>query len=122
MRKMDIRTKRKLLKEFLEKNGCGVDIDFKGRNIFIPDGGLWSIEKKKVKVPKLLRFEKTPEGNYECVFSKKQFRNDEEYKVWIWVEELRDTINYLKRLDKLLIKMGYDTNKKYKFKGDKNDK
>jgi len=113
---MDIRTKRKLLQEFLKNNGGGVKIDFKKKDIIIQDGSLWSIEKKKVKVPKMLKSKPLPDGGALCVFSKKQFTMMEDYDTYLWIEELRETINYFKRLDKLLIKMGYDTSRSYGFK------
>jgi len=106
---MDLRTKRKELQKFLEKNGCGVSIDFKHGDILIPDGGLWSIEAKKVKRHKIVGYKKLSNGSMQVLFSKKRIVKDVDYEVCIWISELRDTINYFKKLEKLLNKMGYDT-------------
>ena len=42
----------------------------------------------------------------EVLFSKKKF-NDLTYEANLWFEELHETINYLKRLEKFLNKLDY---------------
>lgn len=112
---MNIKQKNKLLQEFLKKEGCGTRINFKEREIFIPDGGLWSIGAKKVKRSKIIRWKKLQNGLSQAIFSKKKY-NDLDYEVCIWTEELRETILYLQKLEKLLKKMGYNTRKSIEFK------
>lgn len=116
--------KEKLLQNFLEKNGCGVEIDYKNKDILIPEGGLWGIEKSFLKVKKIVGYKKLSNGATQILFSKKANHKVEHYKVIIWIEELRETINYLKRLEETLIKMGYNTNKEPKNvnKGRKNNR
>lgn len=79
----------------------------KERVLYFNDGGLFSIEKKKVYSPKILKIKK----DGATVFSKKKYP-DWIYEASLWFEELRETINYLKRLERLLLKLGYDTNAK----------
>jgi len=104
---------QRLLDDFVKKNGCGVRVDFKNHNILIPDGGLWSIQKETKKVHKIIGHKRITKGehkgNYQILFSKKKSQTIDHYVVYIWTEELRETILYFQRLEKVLNKMGVDT-------------
>lgn len=101
--------KNKMLEEFLKKNGCGVRLNFDHNTIEIPDGGLWGVNKEIIKIPVIKGYKKTPKGHYEIISYPKRKQKSEEFDVIIWFEELRETILYLERLEKLLKEMGYDT-------------
>lgn len=108
---MRLSQKNKMLTEFLIKNGCGIKLDFDHNTVVIPDGGLWGVNKEIIKIPVIKGYKKTPKGNYEILTYPKRKQNSEEFDVIIWFEELRETILYLERLEKLLKEMGYDTKK-----------
>jgi len=111
-----MKNKEKLAEKFIWKNGA-VKFDFKNRTLLFNDGGLFSIEKKIVKLPRS-KFVKVKEGKFKGMTELKHIKGPkvkhEDYDATLWFEELRETINYLKRLEKFLIKLGYDTNGKYK--------
>lgn len=109
---MKITQKNKMLEEFLKKNGCGIKLDFDHNTIVIPDGGLWGVNKEIIKIPVIKGYKKVPnKGYYEIISYPKRKQKSEEFDVIIWFEELRETINYLIRLEKLLKDMGYETTK-----------
>ena len=104
--------KKKEFDKWLIKNGC-CRIDFKNKDILLSDGGLFSIITKKVRRHKVIGYKKLPNGNSQVLFSKNKPIKDIDYEVVVWFEELRETINYLKRLEKFLNKLGYKTKRDY---------
>lgn len=109
---MNKKQKEKLAKKFIQKNGA-VEFDFRNRTLLFPEGGLFSIDKYPVMLHKIRGYKKLPNGMVKVLFTKKKYPSKTS-KASIWFEELRETINYLKRLEKLLIQMGYNTNPKFK--------
>lgn len=107
--------KRKIVEKWIMENGAA-DFDLKKRDIILFDGGLFAIEKKKVKRRKIVGQKKLPNGWIEILFSKNKCVNDEEYYATLWFEELWETILYLKRMDKMLRSLGYDTHKSVNWK------
>lgn len=101
----------KINKEWLYKNGAG-EFDFKNTSIKLYEGGLFSIDVKEVMRPKILGTKSLPNGCMEIVCSKKKMIKDTDYSVIIWFTELRETILYLERMERLLKKLGYRTNYK----------
>lgn len=99
--------KRKKLDEWIMNNGA-CEFDLKKRDIWLFDGGLFSIEKE-VKLRPRSRFKRTKDG-LELVHIKGKKVKVEYYKAVFWFEELDETINYLKRMKKVLNKLGYKTN------------
>lgn len=117
MKQADLLNKQKAFQKWLEKNGA-CNLDFKNRNIVLYDGGLFSIESKNVKRRKIIGYKKLPNGFSEIIFSKKATIKDIDHEAILWFEELRETINYLKRLERFLNKQGYKTT--YEKKRNKN--
>ncbi|TAL57993.1 MAG: hypothetical protein EPN86_00970 [Nanoarchaeota archaeon] len=93
----------------MEKNGA-CTVDFKNRNIILHDGGLFYIDSKRVRRHKIIGFKKLSNGASEVLFSKKATIKDINHEAVLWFEELRETINYLKRLERFLNSQGYKTN------------
>lgn len=104
--------KKKIVDEWIKKHGAA-DIDLKKRDIILYDGGLFSIESKKVKRSKVIGSKKLSSGMHEVIFSKKKYPNIE-YYANLWIEDMDETIEYLKSMRKMLRSMGYNTGKKYR--------
>ncbi len=104
-----MKAKQEIIEEWINKNGA-CSIDSKNKDIILYDGGLFAIEEKEVMRHKILGFKnaKTP-GFKEAIFSKKKTEKGTEHFITLWFQELDETINYLKRLKKLLNKLGYNT-------------
>lgn len=99
---------RDILSAWIHKNGA-CDFDFKDNNIMLGDGGLFSIEKEKYLAHKIVGYKKLPQGGCQVLFSKKKIVPSESYYANLWVEELDNTINYLKRMKIILNKLGIKT-------------
>jgi hypothetical protein len=120
MKKVKISKKEaeKINNEWLNKNGAGY-FDFKNKDILLYDGGLFCVIVEKKKVPRTKGYidKKHPimkDGEIIGYPFKSPkiggMINQYDYKVNIWFQELDETINYLKRMKKLLNKLGYKTN------------
>jgi hypothetical protein len=107
---MKKQNKNKIAREWIKNNGCA-DFDFKKRDVILWDGGLFSIVKEKVMRQKVTGFKKLPNGMSQIIFSKKKYPV-EDYKAIFWFEELDDSINYFKRMKKMLNSLGYKTYRK----------
>lgn len=107
--------RQKIIEEWIKRNGCA-GFDLKNKNIILYDGGLLSIEKKKVKRSKIIGYKKLPDGYTRILFSKKKTVPSEEYSAILWFEEVEETINYFKRMKKMLNKLGYKTKLKRRCK------
>jgi len=108
MKQTNLINKQKAFQKWLEKNGA-CNLDFKNRNIVLYDGGLFSITSKNVKRRRIIGYKKLSNGFSEIIFSKKATIKDIDHEAILWFEELRETINYLKRLEIFLNKHGYKT-------------
>lgn len=97
-----------VMKKWISRNGACY-FNCKNHDIILPDGGLFSIEKKKYMARKILGYKKLPNGNSRVIFSKKKIVPSETYEATIWMEELDETINYLRRMKKMLNKLGIRT-------------
>ena len=104
------KTKKKIIEDWIIHHGAA-NFDLKKRDIILPDGGLFSIEKEKYKARKIIGHKKLPNGNVEILFSKKKLIPSERYKATFWFQELDETISYFKRMKKMLNKLGYKTNR-----------
>lgn len=106
---MQNKERQKIIEEWINKNGA-CSIDLKNTDIILYDGGLFAIEEKEVMRHKILGFKnaKTP-GFKEVIFSKKKTEKGTEHFITLWFQELDETINYLKRLKKLLNGLGCNT-------------
>ena len=113
---MKLKEKQKLADEFKTNNGA-VSFDFKNRTLLFNDGGLFSIEKEIKLIPRT-RFVNIKTGKDKGNLKLKTIKGPkvkyEYYDATLWFEELHETINYLKRLEKCLKKMGYNVDGKYK--------
>lgn len=107
--------KQKIIEEWIKKNGCA-GFDLKNRDIILYDGGLFSIEKKKVKRSKIVGYKKLPNGSVQILFSKKKTVPYEDYSAVMWFEDIEETIGYFKRMKEMLNKIGYKTNLKKRLK------
>jgi hypothetical protein len=105
--------KRKEINKFIEKYGCGLKVDLRNKDIYIPSGGLWWIEpnlKKRYKTK--VKFNQKEGEFFGMKITNKWWlpkKVDAEPEVMIWFNELDETINYLKKLKNLLNKLGYRT-------------
>tara|TARA_Y100000310_G_C20595660_1_gene770364 strand:+ start:824 stop:1204 length:381 start_codon:yes stop_codon:yes gene_type:complete len=104
---LSLKERRKLAKDFIENNGACY-FDFKKRDIIFPDGGLFSIEKIIKKRPRYRKVKIKGEDFYHLKDIKGKKIKYEDYEATVWIEDVTDMINYLKRLEKVLIKMGYN--------------
>lgn len=105
---MTLKNKRKIINKWIENNGA-CSIDLKTKNIILHGGGLFSIDKKKIMVSKSIRHKQFPDGGSEVIFSKAK-KPSYIYQAHVWFNELDETINYLKRMKKMLNSIGYKTN------------
>jgi hypothetical protein len=102
--------KKQLSNKWILNNGaCG--FDFKNKNIILHDGGIFSIETEKMKVSKYVRTKRMSDGNIQFIFSKKK-KTIDIYKAIIYINELDETINYFKRMKKMLNKLGCITGRR----------
>jgi hypothetical protein len=99
---------KEIMEKWIEKHGACY-FDYKNKDIILPDGGLFSIEKKKYKARKIAGYKKLPNGNTQILFSKKKIIPPETYKAKIWMQELDETIRYLKNIKRMLNKRGIKT-------------
>lgn len=110
---MNIKTKQKIVDKWIRDNGAA-SFEFKTRSITLYDGGLWSIEKKKVKRHKIIGYKKLKNGGSEVLFSKKKIVPGEEYMAILWMNELHETILYLQRMERMLNKVGCKTKQEFR--------
>lgn len=99
--------KKKITEQWIRNNGA-CKFDLKEKTIKLYDGGLFSIESEKIKVAKRMWLKQLPDGNTQCIFSKKR-KTILSYYATLWISELDETINYLKRMKRMLNKIGYRT-------------
>ena len=121
---MEKKKEKKIIEDWIMKNGAA-QFDTKNRDVILNDGGLFSIEKEtKIKPKTKIIFSKEPEirmlnGRKLKVFPvsfKKTKKNGKQvkekvdyYSAHLWFEEVDETIEYLRRVRKLLNKLGYKT-------------
>jgi hypothetical protein len=108
MNKQTLKQKQKIVDDWTSKHGAAI-FDLKNKNIFLPDGGLFGIEKIKYWSKKIRGYKKLPNGGKEVLFSKNKIVARETYRAVIWFGELGETIDYLKNMEKMLNKIGYKT-------------
>lgn len=105
---------RKEIEKWIEQNGAA-SFDLKNRHIRLNDGGLFSIEKEIKMLPRF-RMKKVKEGKHkglmELVSVKGKKSKHSFYTAIIWFNELDETINYLRRMKKMLNRIGYKTGEK----------
>lgn len=102
------KNKQKVMEEWIKDNGA-CSFDYNKHDIVLHDGGLFCIEKKKVRLHKIVGYKKLPNGYRQVLFSKNKPIKSEEYKAILWMEDLDETINYFKRMKKMLNKLGIRT-------------
>jgi len=110
MKKSKIIEDEKAFKVWLHKNGA-CNIDFKNQDIILYDGGLFSIRDKKWRAKKPTgRFKESKhKGYFEMIYYKNKYKWYTNHDAVFWFSELHENINYLKRLERLLKKLGYKT-------------
>ena len=106
MKKKITKKDEEIMEDWIRKNGA-CSFDYKNKDIILHDGGLFSIEKKKYKAHKITGYKKLPGGGVQVLFSKKKTVPSEKYEATIWMCELSETINYLKRMKKMLSETPY---------------
>ena len=95
------------MENWIKKNGACY-FDYKNKDVILPDRGLFSIQKKKYKARKQdIKNFQTDMLEYYSV--RKKIVPSETYEAIIWMSELDETINYLKRMKKMLNKLGIST-------------
>ena len=113
---LTLKQKQKIADEWIKHNGAA-DFDLKSRDIYLYDGGLFSVHKETKIVSKTrMVHKKDPVGKLYTVHFIPIKRNGrilkekrDDYSVTFWFEELGETINYLKRMEKMLNSIGYKT-------------
>ena len=100
----------KVMKKWIINHGA-CSFDYKNHDILLGDGGLFSIEKTKYMAHKVLGYKKLQNGNSEVIFSEKRTVPAERYDAVLWMEELDETISYLKSMKRMLNKLGVKTSK-----------
>jgi len=100
---------RKIAQEWIMKNGA-CKFDFKNRDILLCDGGLFSIEKEKIMLSKIIGTKKLSNGMSQIIFSKKKYPSDSFFAM-LWMEELDDTIRYFRSMKRMLNKIGFKTSR-----------
>ena len=105
--------KKKASDKWITNHGA-CSFDFKTRNVLLHDGGLFSIEKKKTKMHKIVGHKNLPDGKVLILFSKKRIVPSEDYTAYLWFEEIDGTIAYFKSMKQMLNKLGIKTNYEYK--------
>lgn len=115
MKKINKKQQDKINQGWLHKNGAG-DFDFKERTINLYGLFALEIEKKRVPRTRIWVDKKHPiisgtQKFYELKSTKLGgTKIQEDCRATIWFEELHETITYLQRMEKLLKKLGYNTN------------
>jgi hypothetical protein len=100
--------KRKVIEKWIWANGAA-DFDLKKKDVILFDGGLFCIEPYKVMRHKMIGMKKLPNSTCsQVIFSKKKYPT-EEFKATLWFEDIDETINYFKRMKKMLNSLGYKT-------------
>ena len=117
---MAIKLKRKeitkLHKEVIDEwiiNHGACTFDAKNFDIILHDGGLFSIEKEKIMLPKIIGRKKLPNGMTQILFSKKKYPAERTF-VRLWIEDIDSTIRYFVSMKKMFNKLGIATNIKNK--------
>ena len=105
--------KKKIAQEWSKKHG-GASFDFKTRNILLYDGGFFSIQKKKIKLHKIVGYKKLKGGGSQIIFSKKKKIKAEEFTAYLWFEELDDFIKSLQSIRRMLHNLRYRTDRPFK--------
>jgi len=108
MKKVITKKDKEIMENWIENNGACY-FDYKNKDIILPDGGLFSIEKKKYMARKIVGYKKLPNRNTQVLFSKKRLIPSEKYEAAIWMQELDETINYFKSMKRMLNKIGIKT-------------
>ncbi len=116
---------RKIIEKWIMNNGAA-QFDTKNRNVILNDGGLFSIEKTikikpKTKIivsdkPEIFKINGKEHEGFPVLFKKikrkgKQIKEKVEYlHASLWFEEVDETVDYFKRVKRLLNRLGYRTN------------
>ncbi len=109
------KTKQQIADEWCHDNGAA-KIDIKEKDISLFDGGLFSVEAKKIKRHKIVGYKKLENGNTQVLFSKKRIVPCVDYTAIFWIEELDETIDYLKSMKKMLNGINMKTEQVWKKK------
>jgi len=96
------------MEKWIVRNGACY-FNYGDKDIILPDGGLFSIEKKKYKARKMIGYKRLPNGMTEILFSKKKIVPSEKYEATIWMSELDEIINYFQSMKRMLNKIGINT-------------
>ncbi|MFA6974216.1 MAG: hypothetical protein WC238_05805 [Parcubacteria group bacterium] len=99
---------REIMEKWRKKEG-GCYFDFQNKNIILPDGSLFGIEKKKYKAHKIIGYKKLQNKSVQVLFSKKKIIPSEKYEATIWMSELDEMIRYFKSMKKMLNNLGIKT-------------
>lgn len=100
---------KKTMSRWITKNGA-CRFDTKNKDIILYDGGLFSIEKEKLMLPKIIGFKKLKDGNSQILFTRKKYPQ-EGYYALLWMSELDDTISYFQSMKRMLNKLGIRTSR-----------
>ncbi|MGV8152040.1 MAG: hypothetical protein ACP5OG_03090 [Candidatus Nanoarchaeia archaeon] len=125
--KLSNKYKKKIVQNWIFNHGAA-EFDLKKRDIILHDGGLFSIEKEvKIKPKTRVLWGELKDNGLNSKYSK--FREIkfipikrkgkvlkekvEEYKAYLWFEELDNMIGYFKSMKRMLNKIGYKTKRDF---------
>lgn len=107
MKKKITKADREIMNKWIMEHGaCTFDIE--NQDIILHDGGLFSIEKEKIMLPKVTERKKLPDGKVQILFSKKKYPSERTF-ARLWMIELDETINYFVNMKKMLNNLGIRT-------------
>lgn len=102
--KSDLETMNKWI---MNHGACTFDV--KDFDIILHDGGLFSIEKRKIMLPHAVGRKKLSNGMVQILFSKKKYPAERTF-ARLWMIELDNTIRYFVSMKKMLNNIGIKTN------------
>src|SRR3989344_3693259 len=108
MKKVITKKDKEIMENWIENNGACC-FDYKNKDIILPDGGLFGIEKKKYMARKIVGYKELPNGSSQILFSKKRLVPSEKYEARMWMQDLDETISYFNSMKRILNKVGIKT-------------
>lgn len=97
------------LMEKWRRNNGACSFDYKNKDIILHDGGLFSIQKKKIKLHKIIGYKNLSNGYKQIIFSKKKVVKSEDYYAIVWMRELDEIVDYFRSMKRMLNKIGIKT-------------
>ncbi len=107
-RKKITKLDKEIIDEWIINHGA-CTFDSENLDIILHDGGLFSIEKEKIMLPKIIGRKKIPNGMTQILFSKKKYPAERTF-ARLWIKDIDSTIRYFVSMKKMFNKIGIATN------------